>query len=497
MPRPAKPPMTLREAKRAYKKDGGFRYTASQMARADRQDAREEQRKKAAEKERQRLENKRKRDEKLERERAVRQKMLEEGRITVEDTWGKVTASQPRLNRFFVQRPPIVPAKRSRDEAIQEDSGSENKPPTQEHRDEAGNAGGEGSVQLAEESASIASPVHATDVDDRASPTQNLSASLPSPSGILHQPGRTSKSRGEEERLHMHMRSQPRALQEIGNSELNARYSQRHRPSQMIRGEENPSCSVLDFEQNSRYTQVRHAPPENVLTPPRNSAAAKSLPYTTSRLARESYQADCEFSSQKACNGLPGSHGGLSKTNTQASSLDTDEEEDFTEGIDDETFLLLCAEQALSADSAREARITKTSGASASANSMGSQEQSRSDPNPPVEALDSKAPTVYESFSAVFNEIEEKDLIALAEEVEASTPAPSDPGITPKSATAKSPLRLRTQPVPISNRKILSSEESKRKKGRDHLWGDFGAPGPATQAVMLELVVEAEATTGG
>ncbi|KIW89312.1 uncharacterized protein Z519_10165 [Cladophialophora bantiana CBS 173.52] len=110
MPRPAKPPMTLKEAKRAYKKEGigGPRYTASQMARADKLDAREEKRKKELEKERQRTENKRKREEKLERDRVVRQKMVEEGRISIEDTWGKVTASQPRLNKFFGRKPALL-----------------------------------------------------------------------------------------------------------------------------------------------------------------------------------------------------------------------------------------------------------------------------------------------------------------------------------------------------------------------------------------------------
>lgn len=121
MPRPAKPPMTLKEAKRAYKKDGiGFQYTASQMARADRLDAREERRKKELEKERQRVENKRKREEKDQRERAVRQKMLAEGRITVEDTWGKVTASQPRLNRFFGGNNAVVPVKRKIMDVVEE-----------------------------------------------------------------------------------------------------------------------------------------------------------------------------------------------------------------------------------------------------------------------------------------------------------------------------------------------------------------------------------------
>jgi hypothetical protein len=91
------------------------------MARADRQDAREEKRKKELEKERHRVENMRKREEKDHRDRTARQKMLAEGRITVEDTWGKVTPSQPRLNRFFGGKAVVTPVKRKNMRDIEED----------------------------------------------------------------------------------------------------------------------------------------------------------------------------------------------------------------------------------------------------------------------------------------------------------------------------------------------------------------------------------------
>jgi len=117
--------MTLKEAKRAYKKDGGgFKFTPSQLARADRQDAQVEKRRKALEKEQTRENNKRKREDKAEKDRAVKRKMLEEGRITIEDTWGKVNASQPRLNKFFAHHPAhIDPVPRLRDAIMKKSEG--------------------------------------------------------------------------------------------------------------------------------------------------------------------------------------------------------------------------------------------------------------------------------------------------------------------------------------------------------------------------------------
>ena len=111
----AAPPMTTRQAKRQGKKSAGqFRYTASQMRRADRREELEERRRKEQEKERKKKENKRKRDEQDEKERVAKRRLLREGKIAEEDTWGKVSASQPRLNNFFkapatVKRPRSAP----------------------------------------------------------------------------------------------------------------------------------------------------------------------------------------------------------------------------------------------------------------------------------------------------------------------------------------------------------------------------------------------------
>lgn len=98
----ALPPMTTREAKRAGKKrTAQFQYTASQHRRADRIDELESRRKALEDKDRNRKLNKRKREEQDAKTRAAQRKLLHEGKITLEDTWGKVTASQPRLNAFF------------------------------------------------------------------------------------------------------------------------------------------------------------------------------------------------------------------------------------------------------------------------------------------------------------------------------------------------------------------------------------------------------------
>ena len=104
MPAPPLPAMTTRQAKRAHKKNPiKFRFTASQLRRADRLDELEERRAKAEDKQQQKKANKRKRDEQDAKERDVQRKLLKDGKISIQDTWGKVSASQPRLNMFFVK----------------------------------------------------------------------------------------------------------------------------------------------------------------------------------------------------------------------------------------------------------------------------------------------------------------------------------------------------------------------------------------------------------
>jgi hypothetical protein len=109
----AAPPMTSRQAKRLAKKQTAqFKYTASQMRRADRIDELEQRRQDIEDKERRRKQNKRKRDEHAAKDREAKRKLLSGGKIKLEDTWAKVTASQPRLNNFFVRKTARSPKQR-------------------------------------------------------------------------------------------------------------------------------------------------------------------------------------------------------------------------------------------------------------------------------------------------------------------------------------------------------------------------------------------------
>ena len=110
MPRQNLPPLTSKQAKRLHQKQGQrFTFTPSQYRAAERRELLEERRKQTIAKEQKKKENKRKREEKQEREREAKRQQLAEGKISIEDTWGKVTASQPRLGAFF-RKPAAVPS---------------------------------------------------------------------------------------------------------------------------------------------------------------------------------------------------------------------------------------------------------------------------------------------------------------------------------------------------------------------------------------------------
>ena len=111
MPHDNVPLMTSRQAKRNYQKSGKrFKFTPSQYRAAERRSELEERRKKTVAAEEKRKGNKRKRDEKDERERDNKRRQLAEGKISIEDTWGKVRASQPRLSFFGKTAAPVVRA---------------------------------------------------------------------------------------------------------------------------------------------------------------------------------------------------------------------------------------------------------------------------------------------------------------------------------------------------------------------------------------------------
>ena len=114
-----------KKAKRAYQKSGP-RYTlsASQIRAADRREELANRAKQLAKKEEKKKESKRKREEKEEKEREAKRLQLQEGKLRPEDTWGKVTASQPRLHGFF--RKPQVTRKLR---AVQESASEEQEEP--------------------------------------------------------------------------------------------------------------------------------------------------------------------------------------------------------------------------------------------------------------------------------------------------------------------------------------------------------------------------------
>ncbi|KAK5033060.1 hypothetical protein LTR13_007025 [Exophiala sideris] len=538
MPRPAKPPMTLKEAKRAYKKDGvGFQYTASQMARADRQDAQEEKRKKALEKDRQRVESKRKRDEKVERERTIKQKMLDEGRITVEDTWGKVAASQPRLNKFFGQRAAaVVPAKRK----IQEQIVARGETTVQDvpvaDSDEQTHETHEAQPALSSVH-EITTPVSkvALGQNGAAEPTFNNEgyAGETATQGTSPRFGRGSLVHDNAQRGDV--QSQRSKLRELRPSQINAR---------------------LNRAQNSQasfksVTPIK-APKEDLSVPPRQSQTGSQN----------------ERVSTPACIVHPLSTESQRHASTptkDASPGNFDEEDDFTDGIDDDTLLMLCDEQE------REISTPSTANASRSPEGLDAEGsapicfgETGECPPPEPQAKASKVTTskdkeaipqsskgLSESFSSVFNEIDDDDWIAVAERVEASMPSPAvsctvvspttviTPAMPPRKAVA-SVVKAEAQPrigmPPPKRSQHPPGRRSSKSSPAPNALGmkatrlagagipspsgiprlrtnmpppkpqsvphnlhaapspdEFVGPGPSTQAMMLELLEQAEA----
>ncbi|KIW69233.1 hypothetical protein PV04_05122 [Phialophora macrospora] len=453
MPWPAKPPMTLKEAKRAYKKDGAtVRYTASQMARADKIDAQEEKRKKALARDRQRVENKRKREEKAERERRVRQKMLEEGRINIEDTWGKVTASQPRLNKFFGQKGAATSVK----------SDSRNATSTDKE------------TALPEDLvAADRSPGH-RDVVQEAIPTTISKAVLaPSTTKDLTLPS-AGKDQHVQAATPSSTHSRSSALRVLSPSQVNAR-------SPVTAKAVNKS----HCKPSPKWVEV---PRSGLSVSSSSSASPKSTGQSLRAWPRSTGgNADSAGSSEELLpvrvginagskNVNPNGHRlkcstpeeeGVDKTQTAGacpsqSTVDMDEDEDFTDGIDDETFLLLCATQKPIQIAPSTATSTGTGEALRSPTSTVRAQVCSSrkeafgadfvtDNSRTVHAMTGPSNELSESFNSVFNEIEDEDLLALAEEVEADLASTnSTPTVAPAAAkieNARSPTLAQQQPL--------------------------------------------------
>ncbi|KEF62324.1 uncharacterized protein A1O9_00296 [Exophiala aquamarina CBS 119918] len=411
MPWAPKPPMTLKEAKKAYKKDNtGFKFTPSQLARADRQDAQEDKRRKALEKQQTREINKRKREDKAERDRAVKRQMLEEGRITVEDTWGKVNASQPRLNKFFAQPPTAIgPASHLRHEV------------TRKSDDNANNKLSD-CLEPEHDSRQETRIVEAKNGTCRVQDTSDSDALL-SPRASCQDPESVDVRHSLTPPRPLHKHSSP--LQEVRPSQLNAQ----------------PKPGVNDF------------------------TAAES------------------------------DHG---------------IEEDFTDGLNDDEFLEFCDKQNdIGEGHDSSATPLSESGDKASPNlspddhtmstiELIPQESRNKEKHTPT-ALpandDTQEPppaVLIESFSAFFNEIDESELIAFAEQVEASMGnSPQVCSLSTKAIEEHSPAvskQSNFRPAVIESKPPYVKSRKRRMP-----WDDIDGPGPSTQAAMLELLEQAEA----
>ena len=96
------PPQTSKKARRAYlKSNKHFEFTPTQQRVSERRLELDKRAKTLQVKEQRKKDTKRKREEKEASEREEKRKRVESGKAPLETLWGKVRASQPRLNAFF------------------------------------------------------------------------------------------------------------------------------------------------------------------------------------------------------------------------------------------------------------------------------------------------------------------------------------------------------------------------------------------------------------
>jgi hypothetical protein len=98
------PPQTSRQVRKAYvKANKHFEFTPTQARASERRLELGKRAQALQAKEQRKRDNKRKREEKEAAEREAKRKRIESGKAPIEDLWGKVRASQPRLSAFFAQ----------------------------------------------------------------------------------------------------------------------------------------------------------------------------------------------------------------------------------------------------------------------------------------------------------------------------------------------------------------------------------------------------------
>jgi hypothetical protein len=96
------PPQTSKKARRAYlKSNKHFEFTPTQQRASERRRELDKRAKTLQAKEQRKKDTKRKREEKEASQREENRKRVKSGKAPLETLWGKVRASQPRLNAFF------------------------------------------------------------------------------------------------------------------------------------------------------------------------------------------------------------------------------------------------------------------------------------------------------------------------------------------------------------------------------------------------------------
>ena len=96
------PPQTSKKARRAYlKSNKHFEFTPTQQRASERRLELDKRARTLQSKEQRKKDTKRKRQEKEASEREEKRKRVQSGKAPLETLWGKVCASQPRLNTFF------------------------------------------------------------------------------------------------------------------------------------------------------------------------------------------------------------------------------------------------------------------------------------------------------------------------------------------------------------------------------------------------------------
>ncbi|KAL9115803.1 MAG: hypothetical protein Q9227_000171 [Pyrenula ochraceoflavens] len=110
---------TTSAARRRYQRSNRREaFSEARLRQIEREEAQLRKAQEAEERERKRKINRQRQEEKEAKERAVQRKLVEEGKISEEQTWGKIPASQRRLNTFFVNA--AAGLKRKRDDTTEQ-----------------------------------------------------------------------------------------------------------------------------------------------------------------------------------------------------------------------------------------------------------------------------------------------------------------------------------------------------------------------------------------